>query len=163
MKHVAMALCTVFVALQSAVAEPTYRAFVTNENDGTISVLDTRSGKVETTVSVGKRPRGIGFTPDRSQVYVALGEENVIAVVDTKTLQVVKKLPAGSDPESFAVHPNGFIYLSNEDANQASVLDPVAGKVVAEIPVGIEPEGVSISPDGKLAMVTSESPVMVSV
>jgi len=163
MKHVALALCLLLVALQPAVAEPTYRAFVTNENDGTLSVLDIRSGKVETTVPVGKRPRGIGFTPDHSQVYVALGEENVIAVVDTQTLQVVKKLPAGSDPESFAVHPNGYIYLSNEDANQASVLDPVAGKVVAEIPVGVEPEGVSISPDGKLAMVTSESTHMVHV
>src|SRR5215510_2603328 len=163
MKHVALAFCLLLVALQPAVAEPTYRAFVTNENDGTLSVLDTRSGKVETTVPVGKRPRGIGFTPDHSQVYVALGEENVIAVVDIHTLQVVKKLPAGSDPENFAVHPNGHIYLSNEDANQASVLDPVAGKVVAEIPVGIEPEGVGISPDGKLAMVTSESTHMVHV
>ena len=163
MKHIALALCMLLVALQSAVAEPTYRAFVTNENDGTLTVLDTRSGKVETTVSVGKRPRGIGFAPDRSQVYVALGEEDAIAVVDTRTLQVVKKLPAGSDPETFAVHPNGHIYLSNEDANKASVLDPVAGKVVAEIPVGIEPEGVSISPDGKLAMVTSESTHMVHV
>ena len=63
MKHVAMALCLLLVALQSAAAEPTYRAFVTNENDGTLSVLDTRSGKVETTVSVGKRPRGIVGNP----------------------------------------------------------------------------------------------------
>src|SRR5437660_8914902 len=85
MKHVALALCMLLIALQSAVAEPTYRAFVTNENDGTLSVLDTRSGKVETTVSVGKRPRGIGFSPDRSQIYVAIGEDNAIAVVDIRT------------------------------------------------------------------------------
>src|SRR4030095_6403709 len=151
------------VALQSAVAEPTYRAFVTNENDGTLSVLDISSGKVETTVSVGKRPRGIGFSPDRSQVYVAIGEDDAIAVVDTRTLQVLKKIPAGSDPEAFAVHPNGHIYLSNEDANKASVLDPVSGEILAEIPVGSEPEGVGISPDGTLVMVTSESTNMVHV
>ncbi len=163
MKHVVLVLLTSMAVLQPAFAEPTYRAFVTNEYDGTLSVLDTRSGTVETTVSVGKRPRGIGFAPDRSHVYVAIGEEDAIAVVDTRTLQVIKKLPAGSDPETFAVHPNGYIYLSNEDANKASVLDPVAGKVVAEIPVGVEPEGVGISPDGKLAMVTSESTHMVHV
>ena len=89
MKHIALALCTLLIAFPSAAAEPTYRAFVTNENDGTLSVFDTRSGKVETTMSVGKRPRGIGFSPDRSQVYVAIGEENAIAVVDIRTLQVV--------------------------------------------------------------------------
>src|SRR6266702_1880923 len=104
MKYLALALCMALAPLQHAVAEPTYRAFITNEYDGTLSVLDTRSGKVETTVSVGKRPRGIGFSPDRSQIYVAIGEEDAIAVVDTRTLQVIKKLPAGSDPETFAVH-----------------------------------------------------------
>src|SRR5438093_11932780 len=87
MKHVALALCLLLVALQSAVAEPTYRAFVTNENDGTLSVLDTRSGKVETTVSVGKRTRGIGFAPDRSQIYVDNGEEHDYVLVDMRTLQ----------------------------------------------------------------------------
>src|SRR5438445_13742593 len=96
MKHIALALCLILVALQSAAAEPTYRAFVTNENDGTLSVLDTRSGTVETTVSVGKRPRGIGFTPDHSQIYVAIGEENAIAVVDIRSLQIVQQLPASS-------------------------------------------------------------------
>src|SRR6266571_5451656 len=99
MKHVVLVLLTSMAVLQPAFAEPTYRAFVTNENDGTLSVLDTRSGTVETTVPVGKRPRGIGFTPDHSQIYVAIGEENAIAVVDIRTLQVVKNLPAGSDPE----------------------------------------------------------------
>src|SRR5438309_9514684 len=98
MKHVALALCMLLVALQSAVAEPTYRAFVTNENDGTLSVLDIRSGTGETTVSAGKRPRGIGCAPDHSQIYVAIGEENAIAVVDIRTLQAMKYLRGGSDP-----------------------------------------------------------------
>ena len=46
MKYLALALCMALAALQQAFAEPTYRAFVTNEYDGTLSVLDTRSGKV---------------------------------------------------------------------------------------------------------------------
>src|SRR5919106_5060548 len=107
-------------------AEPTHRIFVTNENDNTVSVIDSRSNQVEATVPVGKRPRGIGFSPDRAHVYVALGDDNAIGVIDTRTLQVVKTIPSGSDPEAFAVHQNGRIYLSNEDDNKASVLDPVS-------------------------------------
>ena len=104
-----------------------------------------------------------GFSPDRALVYVALGEENAIGVIDARTLEVVKKISAGSDPEAFAVHPNGNIYLSNEDANLATALNPATGEILAEIPVGIEPEGVGVSPDGSRVMVTSESTFMVHV
>src|SRR5688500_3883050 len=118
-----------------AMAEPTYRIFVTNEKDNTVSVIDSRTNKVEAAIKVGHRPRGIGLSPDHASVYIALGEDNSIGVIDTKTLKVVKSIPSGSDPEAFAVHPNGQIYLSNEDANLASVLDPVSGELLAEIPV----------------------------
>ncbi len=144
-------------------AEPTHRLFVTNEADDSVTVIASRSGEVEETIAVGGRPRGIGFSPDRKHVYVALGDDNAIGVIDASSLEVVRKIPAGSDPEAFAVHPNGTIYLSNEDEGLASVLDPASGKILAEIKVGLEPEGVGVSPDGQQVLVTSESSNMVHV
>jgi PQQ-dependent catabolism-associated beta-propeller protein len=143
--------------------EPTHRLFVTNEEDNTVTVIDSRTNEVETTIPVGGRPRGIGFSPDHTKVYVALGDDNAIGVIDTQSLKVLKKIPSGSDPEAFDVHPNGHIYLSNEDAGKATVIDPETGKIQAEIEVGIEPEGVAVTPDGKKVMVTSESTNMVHV
>lgn len=143
--------------------DPTHRLFVTNEEDNTISVIDSRSHETIKTIEIGGRPRGIGFSPDRSLVYVALGDDNAIGVIDTQSLEVLRKIPAGSDPEAFDVHPNGNIYLSNEDSGLASVLDPKTGKILAEVKVGIEPEGVAVTPDGKRVMVTSESTSMVHV
>jgi YVTN family beta-propeller protein len=148
MKRVAFLVLITLATVNHAFAAPTYRLFVSNESDHTVSVIDSRSGKVEATVKVGRRPRGIGLAPDQAHVYVALGDDDAIAVVNTRTLELVKTLPAGSDPEAFAVHPNGHIYLSNEDANKASVLNPGSGEILTEIPVGIEPEGVGIAPDG---------------
>ena len=55
------------------------------------------------------------------------------------------------------MHPNGNLYISNEEDAKASVYDPKTGALLAEIEVGIEPEGVAISPDGKIVIVTSES------
>jgi len=144
-------------------AQPGHRLYVSNEGDNTVSVIDTRTGEVEKTVSAGGRPRGMGLSPDGSKLYVALGDDDAIGVIDTNTLEQVKTIPAGSDPEAFAVHPNGAIYLSNEDEAKTTVLDPATGEIVAEIPVGIEPEGVGVSPDGKYVMVTSESTSMVHV
>ena len=97
MKYV---LSSVAVALLlggwNVTAEPTYRIFVTNEKDNTVSVIDSQTNKVEETIDVGKRPRGIGLAPDGSELYVAVSEENAIAVIDPKTLEVLRKFEAGN-------------------------------------------------------------------
>ena len=48
------------------------RLFVSNEIDGTVSVIDTAVRQLIYTVPVGKRPRGIRVSPDGRTVYVAL-------------------------------------------------------------------------------------------
>ncbi len=164
MKNAAKILVLLLGCSLSLIArDPTNRLFVTNEGDDTVSVLDAATGELVKTIEIGGRPRGIGFSPDRTHVYVALGDDNAIGVIDTDSLAIVDKLPAGSDPEAFAVHPDGNIYLSNEDDGEASVLNPSTGEILAQIRVGIEPEGVAIGPGGDRVYVTSESTSMVHV
>jgi PQQ-dependent catabolism-associated beta-propeller protein len=146
-----------------AYAAGTGRIFVTNEGSDDVSVINGNTLEVETTLSVGKRPRGIGLSPDGREIYIAASEDNAIVVVDPQSLRVLRKFQAGSDPETFAVHPNGNIYISNEDDAKASVFNPKDGSKVAEIPVGLEPEGVAVSPDGSRVIVTSESTNMLHV
>ena len=62
-----------------------------------------------------------------------LSQENKIVVIDPNSLKILRDFVAGSDPETFAVHPNGNIYISNEDDAKASVFDPKTGKQIAEI------------------------------
>ena len=149
------------MALDSAAA--TGRVFVSNEKGDSVSVIDTQTNQVIKTIAVGKRPRGVGLAPDGSAVYVAISGENHIAVIDPNSLKVTGQFPSGDDPEAFAVHKNGNIYISNENDAKASVYEPHTGKLVAEIEVGIEPEGVAISPDGTRAIVTSESTNMLHI
>lgn len=145
------------VLAQVAGAAGSQRIFVTNEGSDDLTVIDGCTLEVEATIPIGKRPRDLEFSPDHSELYVAVSEEDAIAVVDPASLKVLRKFQAGSDPEAFAVHPNGNIYLSNEDAGLASAFDPKTGAKVAEVQVGLEPEGVAISPDGGMVVVTSES------
>jgi PQQ-dependent catabolism-associated beta-propeller protein len=154
-------LCT--AVMQFVYASPTGRIFITNEKSNTVSVINGETLEVEKEIDIGDRPRGIGISPDGTEVYVAVSEENSIAVFDPKTLEVLRKFESGSDPETFAVHPNGNIYISNEDDAKASVYNPKTGELVAEIQVGLEPEGVAISPDGSKVIVTSESTNMLHV
>jgi len=81
-----------------------------------------------------------------------------IGVVDVASLQMRRKLNAGSDPEEFALSKDGRqIYISNEDTKTASVINIATGKLEHIIPVGQEPEGVTTTPDGKQFYVTCEA------
>ncbi|RKI52474.1 hypothetical protein D7X55_32345 [Corallococcus sp. AB049A] len=150
--------------------------YVSNEGSDDLSVIDAEANRVIATIPVGKRPRGLRLSADGQRLYVAVSgsmrappgtdEDTLpppdrtadgIALVDTKTHQVLRVLESGDDPESFDVSPDGQrLYVSNEDAAKASVVDVATGKVTHAVPVGGEPEGVTLRPDGRFAWVTSE-------
>ena len=67
--------CWLALAASSAIAETVY---VSNEQDNTVSVIDGRTLAVSATIPVGRRPRGIGLSLDKSKLYVAVGDDNRI-------------------------------------------------------------------------------------
>lgn len=147
-------------------------AFVSNEGSGSISIIDTRHRRKVADIPMGARPRGIRAGPTGRRVYVALSDaaptaetdRDGIAVLDLHRLEVVERHRAGSDPEQFAVSPDGqTLYASNEDAGTASITNLETGKVLATLIVGVEPEGVAVSPDGRWVYVTAETSNTVSV
>ena len=48
------------------------RAYVSNEKDGTITVIDIAHDQRLSTIQVGARPRGIRLSPDGKMLWVAL-------------------------------------------------------------------------------------------
>ena len=154
-------------------------AYVTNEAGRTLSVIDVATDRVVATIPVGTRPRGVRLAPGGRAVYVALSGSprcpptmpdtecarlqadrslDGIAEVDAVARRVRRVLPGGTDPEQFALSPDGRrLYAANEDAGAASIVDVPTGRVLMSVPVGREPEGVRVSPDGRLAYVTSEA------
>jgi PQQ-dependent catabolism-associated beta-propeller protein len=154
---------TPLLGVLAAVAAPTpsalaYTAFVTNEKDNSVSVIDTEKMEVTKTFKVGQRPRGVILSNDAKWLIVCTSDENLIQVYDTKTYELVKTLPSGPDPELLTLHPSGNpLYVANEDDNLVTVIDINSGKVVTDIPVGVEPEGMGMSPDGKVLVNTSET------
>jgi PQQ-dependent catabolism-associated beta-propeller protein len=155
------------------------RAYVTNEDGESVSVLDTDRAEVVATVNVGKRPRGMKLSRDGKELFVAVSglpkcppsvpdEEcaklkrdltaDGIAVIDTTTLKLNRLLKSGSDPEQFDLsHDGKRLFISNEDSGTLTVVGIASGAVEATVPVGKEPEGVRVTPDGRWIVVTSES------
>jgi YVTN family beta-propeller protein len=164
--------------LALAPAAEAARAYVSNEDDGTVTVVDTQRPTALATLTVGKRPRGLALSHDGTRLYVALSglpkcpppmtdedcarlprdsQADGIAVIDTATLRPLAMLRGVSDPERVEVsRDDGTLFVSEEDAARLAVLDVGHARVRATVPVGREPEGVHASPDGRWVLVTSE-------
>ncbi len=50
-------------------------------------------------IDVGSHPDWLALSPDGKSLYVALAGDDVTAVVDTETMEVVKKIPVGYVPK----------------------------------------------------------------
>jgi YVTN family beta-propeller protein len=186
-KHTAVRIAVLFGCALAAWLAPAQaqRAYVSNEDGNSISIIDTQRDEVIATIEVGKRPRGLKLDRSGSRLYVAVSglpkcpptvpdeecakrerdlKADGIAIVDTEARKLVKVIAAGSDPEQFDLSADGKrLFVSNEDIGRATVVDIESGRVVKSIPVGDEPEGVAVSPDGRWALVTSESDHSVAI
>ena len=61
--------------------------YVTNERGGTLSMIDVDTQTMFGTVTLGKRPRGIVASPDKTRLYVALSGSPIAGPgVDESTL-----------------------------------------------------------------------------
>src|SRR5215208_1267975 len=84
-------------------------AYVSNEKDGTITVIDTQTDEVVSTINVGGRLRGIHLSRDGRKLYVAMtipsnlrgNEADKVMVVDTSNGNIIAKYDVGTDPEQF--------------------------------------------------------------
>jgi YVTN family beta-propeller protein len=63
-----------------------------------VSVLEAKSDSLLADIPVGIRPWGIALSSDGRKLYTANGPSNDVSVIDTRTLQVVKRIAVGRGP-----------------------------------------------------------------
>src|SRR6478736_805437 len=114
---------------------------------GQVSVVDLKAGKVVATAKVGEEPEGVTLRPDGKVVYVTSEEDGEVAVIDTSSYAVLKKVPVGPRPRpmGIAVRPDGsMVYVTTGSFGQLFLLDPAKNQPTGSIAVGQRPWGVGI-------------------
>ena len=131
------------------------RLWVTAEVGGTLHIIDAATHAEIKTVSFAIpgvsrdkiQPVGIRLTADGRTAFVALGPANHVAVLDARTLQVIKYLLVGRRVWQMAFTPDeSQLLTTNGVSGDVSVIDVKALEVVKSIPVGRYPWGVAIRP-----------------
>jgi len=79
-------LVAAVIALVAAAPAAARDAYVTNQNDDDVSVIDTATNtKVGADIGVGVDPVGIAITPDGARAYVTNQNDADVSVIDTAT------------------------------------------------------------------------------
>jgi YVTN family beta-propeller protein len=140
-------------------------AYVADLAANTVSVIDTSTNTVGTTIPVGTYPDGVAIAPDGNHVYVTHDFPGMVSVIDTgsNTVAATIALPGGAGyPLGVAVTPDGKrAYVANNGA--ISVINTGSNTVVATVAVGSQPIGVAVTPDGKNVYVANTRSANVSV
>lgn len=134
------------------------RAYVSNQDDNSISVIDTASNNVIQTINLanGSSPTGIAVTPDDAKVIVVDKNLNYVFIFDIASNTLTNTIEVGNAPQWVAITPDGKnAYVTNSGSNTISVIDIASCKVVDTIPVGNNPYEVAITPDGTKVLATN--------
>ncbi|MCU1426762.1 MAG: hypothetical protein JWL83_762 [Actinomycetia bacterium] len=147
--------------------------YVSNELDGTVSVVDLVAGAVVKTIGVGgvrgdleAHPEGLLVDATRPLLYVAVTNRDLVAVIDTTTQEVVRyvsvgrKEGIGTAPLALAESPDGarlYVANSGEDAvavialprHSSGLTNASAFRVIGRLPTAAYPSAVAVTPDGK--------------
>lgn len=133
------------------------RAYVSNSEDDSLSVVDLAKGEVVATVGTGDYPHGLRMSPDGSAIYVADVQDGTVSVIDTTALSEVARIKVGVAPVQVGFTPDGKrVYVSLRDENKVAVIDTQSREVIARINVGRSPIQVYATPDGRLVYVANQ-------
>jgi WD40 repeat protein len=128
--------------------------------DNKIYVIDLKATppKLAATITGGKQPSGLSFSPDGKMALVANRGDNTISVlsVDGTDVKITDTVAMPDSVSQVVFTPDGKRALTTRfPAHKLSVLDIAGGTVTyskIDLPTGQWPYNVVVSPNGKLAL-----------
>ncbi len=70
---------------------------VSNETSNDIYFLDTASMTIAGKVAVPANPRGMRFSPDSRQLYVASEQAHMLSLLDVERRKLIRSVPTGGE------------------------------------------------------------------
>jgi YVTN family beta-propeller protein len=131
------------------------RLLVTNSDNGSVTVVDTKARKALTEIKVGDKPEGVTWIGKGPLAAVTVYRDNRVVFLDTAAGKVVKKLDVASEPYGIVATRDGQrAYVTHEYPGTVSEIDLAARRVLRQIKVGSMVRGLALSADEKRLYVT---------
>jgi YVTN family beta-propeller protein len=146
---------------RTVAAEPL--AYVANQGNGTVSVIDTIRDEVVRTVpsqgSLGKKIQAVVGERTGKTLFVVDAAANALIVVDAVSGRVIRSLDVGRAPEGASMSPSGkTVAVCVEDDNAVALVDVATAAITRKIRTqGKNPEHCVFNDDEKWLLASDEN------
>ena len=154
----------------------TERIYVFSHSQPNATVLDSKDGSVVGTIDLGGAPEQAA-SDGKGRLYVDLEDKDQIAVVDVKTMKVLKHYDLagkGGGPAGLGFDvKNGVLFAFCHEPATAVILNAEDGKIITTLPIGKGTDGGGFNPntmeafssqgDGTLTIIKENSPTSFEV
>jgi gliding motility-associated-like protein len=147
---------TPITAIITGIPVSTKFAYVTNFNNGTLTVVSTATNSFVTNINVNNTPEGISVSHDGTKAYITNEGINTVSVFNVADNSLQAKIAVGTTPWGICTSPT-LVYVANSGSNSLSIINTTTNTVVNTIPIGASPWEVTTSSDGKQVYVTCQN------
>lgn len=136
-------------------------AYVANQGDNNVSVINVAAAQVTATISTGSSATfAVQVSLDGSRLFIGTNG-NIVYIVDTGTNQIVGNVTVGDAPNAFVVAPdNRIVYVSSFAGGTVTEFDMFSGKALRTFLVGGTPQGMAITRKADRLYVANEAGYM---
>jgi YVTN family beta-propeller protein len=128
------------------------RVYVSNEVDGTLDVIERKSGRTMAKVKLSGHPNNIATTKDGGRVIVGIAEDpGALDIVDTASLKLVKSVPVKGRLHNVYVTPDNKYAVTGSIRNSMlTVIDLASNQIAWQLKLdeGVRPMTIEAGPDG---------------
>lgn len=116
-----------------------------------VMVVDADSGAVVGDIPDTPGVHGIAIAPDLNKGFTSNGRDSTVTVFDLKTLQAIKRIPAGKNPDAIIYDAaSKRVFTFNGASNDATAIDARGDSVAGTIPLEGKPEFAETDESGHL-------------
>jgi YVTN family beta-propeller protein len=145
------AILTALVLLFAISANGQVTIIQTNSGGDNVHLIDPATNKVIGEIKGLPANHGAAASPDGTRIYVSVEGNNSFAIVDVKTLAIIKSIPLSGRPNNITVSKDGKkVYVAiAAQPGAVEVIDTVSMTSIKRIPTNGAEHNVYVTPDGK--------------
>jgi YVTN family beta-propeller protein len=99
MKKLHFSICVaLFIAATNSTAWAQSRAYATNEGSGSVSVIDTQTDSVISTIDTGGKPRGLALCKGSQKLFVTEQNSAQLWMIDPVKGEIEQRVQLGESP-----------------------------------------------------------------
>jgi DNA-binding beta-propeller fold protein YncE len=132
-------------------------AFSMNGDSSSSTVVNAKTGEVVKTIALGGSPE-FAVADGKGMIYANLADKNMIAAIDTKTLEVKSRWPVApaGGPTALAIdREHRRLFSAGRNPQMLAILDADTGKVIQTFPISAGTDADAYDPETGMIFVST--------